>query len=316
MLARPRGGVWYLIMCGVDHLDETVEESTEDGSALPREDIEYALADFPESWAKGGYDRRRTGGDTTNGKAMNAMQNFGEVTRGLMGMYDPGTEENEWLALETLKWDRLVAALYTVSCFFKSQERICQMECDDILYELWWAWKNAFPEMKFNKFHGMFCGMRNFVHRYKSAGRFLEESCESYMTVLDNMKRIMRGVLQTEIRVNLIAARGRGDLKAGIYDPKMKILNKRTGAPRRPYKPRMRRDNNTKVVTPVVDVVVYEGENYVKLTNGTLIPEPWLVIYEWFAGKKAPQEWVDRMARSAPETRSDIEAAWERYSKW
>ena len=42
----------------------------------------------------------------------------------------------------------------------------------------------------------------------------------------------------------------------------------------------MRRGNNTKVVTSVVEVVVYEGENYVKLTNGTLIPEQWLAIYE------------------------------------
>ena len=76
----------------------------------------------------------------------------------------------------------------------------------------------------------------------------------------------------------------------------------------------MRRDNNTKVVTSVVEVVWYEGEKYVQLTNGTLIPERWLVIYEWFAGKKAPQAWVDRMARSAPETRTDQEAARERHS--
>ena len=43
-----------------------------------------------------------------------------------------------------------------------------------------------------------------------------------------------------------------------------------------------------KVVTSVVDIVVYEDDRYVKLTNGTLIPEKWLDIYEWFAGKKAP----------------------------
>ena len=91
-----KGGMWHLIMCGVDHLEETVEESMEEGCALPRKDVECALADFPESWAKGGYDRRRTGGDMTNGKAMNAMQNFGEVTRGLKGMHDPGAEEHEW----------------------------------------------------------------------------------------------------------------------------------------------------------------------------------------------------------------------------
>ena len=69
---------------------------------------------------------------------------------------------------------------------------------------------------------------------------------------------MLRGVPQTEMRVNLISARGQGNLKEGVYAPTMKILNKRTGAPRRPYKPRMRMDNNTKVVTSVVDVVEYE----------------------------------------------------------
>ena len=30
----------------------------------------------------------------------------------------------------------------------------------------------------------------------------------------------------------------------------------------------------------MVDIVVYEDDRYVKLTNGTLIPEKWLDIYE------------------------------------
>ena len=89
-------------------------------SMLPGDAIEYALANFLESRAKGSFDRRRTGGDMTNGKAMTAMQNFGEVARGLLGMYDPGTVEHDWLGTETPKWERLAAALFKVSCFFKS----------------------------------------------------------------------------------------------------------------------------------------------------------------------------------------------------
>ena len=42
----------------------------------------------------------------------------------------------------------------------------------------------------------------------------------------------------------------------------------------------MRRDDNTKVVASVVDVVEYEGDRHVRLTNRTLIPERWLAIYE------------------------------------
>ena len=78
-----KGGMFYLIMCGADHLWEKAEEGMAEGSTLPGNDIEYALATFLESRAKGGFDRRRTGGDMTNGKAMTAMQNFGEVVHGL-----------------------------------------------------------------------------------------------------------------------------------------------------------------------------------------------------------------------------------------
>ena len=57
----------------------------------------------------------------------------------------------------------------------------------------------------------------------------------------------------------------------------------------------------------MVDIVVYGDDMYVRLTNGTLMLEKWLDIYEWFTGKKAPREWVERMARSAPQTRPKME---------
>ena len=66
----------------------------------------------------------------------------------------------------------------------------------------------------------------------------------------------------------------------------------------------------------MVDIVVYEDDRYVRLTNGTLIPEKWLDIYEWFAGKKAPKEWIERMTRSASQARSKMEAARERFLVW
>ena len=118
-----KGGIWYLIECGVDHLEETVEEGTAEASILPGDDIEFAIITFLESRAKGKYNRRRTGGDMTHGKGMNALENFGEVTRGLIGMYDIGTEEYEWLKIKSAIWDRLAEKLYAVCCFMKSQEK-------------------------------------------------------------------------------------------------------------------------------------------------------------------------------------------------
>ena len=41
-----------------------------------------------------------------------------------------------------------------------------------------------------------------------------------------------------------------------------------TGPPRGKYKPRERYNNNMKVVTSAVEVVVYEDDRYVRLTNG------------------------------------------------
>ena len=128
-----------MIECGVDHLEQTVEEGTAEGSSLPGDDIEFAIITFLETRTGGKYDRRRTGGDMTHGKGMNALQNFGEVTRGLMGMHDMGTEEYGWLKIETPKWDQLAEKLFNVCCFMKSQGKQDPEECDDLLYELWWA---------------------------------------------------------------------------------------------------------------------------------------------------------------------------------
>ena len=61
-------------------------------------------------------------------------------------------------------------------------------------YELYWAWKGAFANMSFNKFHGLFFGTRNFVHKYKVKDIFSEENCESYMLVLDKQKERRRGM--------------------------------------------------------------------------------------------------------------------------
>ena len=215
---------------------------------------------------------------------------------------------------ETAKWEQLMKVLYKVSCFFKSQERRCPKECDDLLYELWWAWYYAFPGMEFNKFHGLFCGMRNFVHKFESAGRFSEEACESYMAVMEKLKNMLRGMPQNEKRCQLISARSQGNLKQSTYAPKMKILEKCSGKKRGKYAPRTRKDDNVKVVSSVLEVEVYEGERYVKLTNGTFIPEKWLDVYEWYVGRKAPKEWVERMGRSVP--RSELEVARESYSLW
>ena len=43
-----KGGTWHLIECGVDHLEQTVEEGIAEGSSLPGDGIEFAIITFLE----------------------------------------------------------------------------------------------------------------------------------------------------------------------------------------------------------------------------------------------------------------------------
>ena len=47
-------------------------------------------------------------------------------------------------------------------------------------------------------------------------------------------------------------------------------------------------------------VVELDGERYVKLSNGNLLLECWMDIYEWFEGGRAPDEWIVRLNKTAP----------------
>ena len=62
----------------------------------------------------------------------------------------------------------------------KSQKKRDPAVRDDKLYVLWKAWQKAFPGKLFNKFHGMFCTIRHFIHKYHMAGRISEESNEAF----------------------------------------------------------------------------------------------------------------------------------------
>ena len=117
-------------------------------------------------------------------------------------------------------------------------------------------------------------------------------------------------------RVNTLVARSQGNLKKNIYEPKMKILASVTGKPRGKYKTRERHDEGSKIISSVLETVEYERDSYMMLTNGTLIPEDMLGDYEWFVGRKAPKDWLNRMKKSAPESMTAINAAAEEFAAW
>ena len=60
----------------------------------------------------------------------------------------------------------------------------------------------------------------------------------------------------------------------------------------------------------------FQGNAYVKLTNGKLLPKEFAGFHEHITGGKAPQSWMDKLALTAPESFTDSQAAKECYSKY
>ena len=75
-------------------------------------------------------------------------------------MYPQEHEVHQWLLLQVGPWNNLAAAIDDIGRFLESQKkRSSSSICDDKLFRLWVGWQCAFPGMKFNKFHGMFCSI-------------------------------------------------------------------------------------------------------------------------------------------------------------
>ena len=185
--------------------------------------------------------------------------------------------------------------------------------CDDLLFALWKAWQKAFPGKTFNKFHGLFCTVRAFVHKYEMAWRVWEESNESFNAVLAKVKGILACMPATVGRVELIDARTQGNLKGEILQPKLIIMKASEGNKRGPYKIRATSAKSVKIVSSVVGYVDFKGEQYFQLTNGNLLPEAWRDIYEWYAGRVAPKAWRDALAKTAPLTMSELDMVKEGF---
>ena len=49
-------------------------------------------------------------------------------------------------------------------------------------------------------------------------------------------------------------------MKTGVYKHKIKILKKNTGSPRDKHKPKEMYNNNTKILTSIVTIVVYDDD--------------------------------------------------------
>ena len=90
-----------------------------------------------------------------------------------------------------------------------------------------------------------------------------------------------------------IAERSQVNLNGEVVDKKLEISKRCKGKERGPYGRRMRRNENQVVLRSEQSVREVDGERFVVLNSGNLLPEKWLDIYEWFLGGKAPRDWID-----------------------
>jgi hypothetical protein len=181
-------GGYYQLLGGLRELAEALKGVNSTESKRAKSDLEYALWKCVESRAGGKLDPKNSGMEQTNGKGMISLQNCTKVTEALREMYPEDDEIREWLVTETAKWEALAAAIFDVGCFLKSQQKRSPRICDDKLFVLWYRWEDAFPGKKFNKFHAMFCTIRDFVHLYEMTGRVSEESNELFNATLAEIK--------------------------------------------------------------------------------------------------------------------------------
>ena len=225
-------------------------------------------------------------------------------------------EIRQWLDIKTVKWEALASAIFDVGCFLKSQKKRSPQICDDKLFVLWYRWEDAFPGKKFNKFHGMFCTIREFVHLFQMTGRVSEESNESFNATLAEIKDRLKCMTSHKQRIEITNARTQGNLKGDILDEKIVLKRKTSGKKRGPYKSKARPVENDSVMTAGCQYVTFKGESYFKFTNGNMIPKKWQDIYEWVAGGLAPLSWRVALSRTSPIGQTARERTKEEFSQF
>ena len=119
----------------------------------------------------------------------------------------------------------------------------------------------------------------------------------------------------TNNRVQVTTAQSHGNLKGSTLNEKLAIEKRIKGKKRGPRGPRARRLDERRVVLGEGGIEQFNGDRYLKLQSGSLLPEVWQDVYEWFAGGVAPREWREGLCRTAPATFSESDRVKEKFSQ-
>ena len=308
-------GNYNLIATGLEEFKGVMSEHRKKDSKRPQSDLQFVLWKSIESRAGGKLDLKQSGLDQTNQAGLTSVKNCHKVFDALLGMYPSGHDIHEWLAGETKKWARLGEALYDVGCFVKSQRKRSPHVFDEKLLRLWCRWEDSFPGKKFNKFHGLFCTMRRYVHTYHMAGRVSEEGGEAFNGIQKDTKFILSRMPCDTKRIEKITERSQANLKGDVMKSRLQIDLANVGKKRGPYKPRVMAGENRTVLRIGETVEEVDGEEYAVLQSGGLLLKKWVDIFEWFRGGRAPQNWLKRLDATAPGGFTDIARVNEEHTR-
>ena len=283
-------GDYNLMAEGYEEFKQVLSLRNKKDSKRPKSDLEFVLWKAIETRAGGKLDLKQSGRDQTNQAGLYSVKNCREVFKVLLGMYSPGHHIHQWLAAETKKWERLGDALFDIGCFIKSQRKRSPRVFDEKLLRLWCRWEDAFPGKHFNKFHGLFCTMREYVHVYHMTGRVSEEGGEAFNGVQKRTKSSLGCMPSDSRRIQKIAERSQGNLKGDVMRRRLQTRETTTKKKRGTYKARRTNEEYRTIVSITEQVRVVDGEEYTVLQSGSLLLKKWSDIYEWFRGGRAPQD--------------------------
>ena len=307
-------GSHNLILSGLKEFEDVLKTRPKKDSKRPQSDLQFVLWKAIETRAGGRLDVKQSGLDQTNCAGLVSLENCARVFQALLCMYPVTTDIHEWLKVEVVKWERLGNALYDVGIFLKSQRKRSPVVLDHKLLRLWCRWEDAFPGKSFNKFHGVFCTICNYVHLYHMAGRVSEESNEAYNGTLADTKRTLQCMPSYTKRIDKIAERSQGNLKGKVMESRLVIQKAKKSRISGPRKTRALYQDGRDVRIVTEQYIEVDGESYVVLKSGNLLVRKWVDIFEWFAGGRAPRDWLDRFNTTAPDTYTDVDRVKEQNS--
>ena len=118
-----------------------------------------------------------------------------------------------------------------------------------------------------------------------------------------------------ERRIRRITERAQGNLKGEVLKCRVMIDNKSKGKKRGPYRKKVRVTGDRSILSRETKTMEVDGESYVVLGSGNLLPNDWFGIFGWFQGGKAPTDWLNRFNMTAPSNFSEVDQLNEHNSR-